>query len=153
LGFGEMQRVIAQREPLRPSTRLSTMANEERTTVARNRSMEAASLGRLFRGDLDWIVMKALEKDRMRRYDTASGLAMDVQRHLNPGPVIARPPSAAYRLQKLVRRHKAAVAGAAATTLALLFGLVVATISLIREHDARKRAERSEQRALTAETT
>jgi hypothetical protein len=75
LGYGEMQRVIAEREPLPPSTRLSTMANEERTAVANNRSMDASALSRVFRGDLDWIVMKALEKDRARRYDTANGLA------------------------------------------------------------------------------
>src|SRR5204863_9121416 len=83
LGYGEMQRVIAEREPLRPSTRLSTMANEERTVVAKNRSMEVSALDNFYRGDLDWIAIKCLEKDRTRRYDTANGLAMDIQRHLN----------------------------------------------------------------------
>src|SRR6185503_13976507 len=83
LGYREMQRTIAEREPARLSTRLSTMANEERTVVARNRSMDVTALAKLFRGDLDWIAMKCLEKDRTRRYETANGLASDIQRHLS----------------------------------------------------------------------
>src|SRR5262245_60071455 len=122
MGYGEMQRVIAEQEPLRPSTRLSTMANEERTVVAKNRSMEASVLGKIFRGDLDWIVMKCLEKDRARRYETANGLAADLKRHLNNEPVVARPPSAAYRLHKLIRRNKLAFAAGAAVLMVLIFG-------------------------------
>ena len=151
LGLGEMQRGHREREPLRPSTRLSTMANEERTAVAKNRSMEAPTLGKLFRGDLDWIVMKALEKDRARRYDTANGLAMDVQRHLDNEPIIARPPSAAYRFRKLARRNKAMFAGATVATIAVLAGLVVATVSFVREHAALEHARASAQRAQQAE--
>src|SRR5262249_8213121 len=136
MGYGEMQRVIVQQEPLRPSTRLSTMANEERTVVAKNRSIDASALGKVLRGDLDWVVMKCLEKDRARRYETANGLAADIKRHLHNEPVVARPPSAAYRFQKLVRRNKLAFASAGAVAAALLIGLVAATWQAIRAANA-----------------
>src|SRR5438874_5260375 len=112
-GLDEMRRTIREQEPDRPSTRLSTMAAGELTTVAKHRHTDAPRLIHLVRGDLDWIVMKCLEKDRTRRYETANGLASDIQRHLNNEPVAARPPSTAYRFQKLVRRNKLAFAGAA----------------------------------------
>ncbi len=145
LGFGEMQRVIAEREPLRPSTRLSTMTHEERTVVAKNRSIEASALGKLFRGDLDWIVMKCLEKDRTRRYDTANGLASDIQRHLNNEAVLACPPSGAYRFQKMVRRNKLVFAAASAVTLTLIAGLSFSAWSFLRELKAH--AREAEQRS------
>src|SRR5206468_9930328 len=131
LGYGEMQRVIAEREPLRPSTRLSPMANEERTVVAKNRSMEVSALGKLFRGDLDWIAMKCLEKDRTRRYETANGLAMDIQRHFDNEPVVARPPSKLHRFERMVRRNKAVFVGAAAVVAALIMGLVLSTFQAV----------------------
>ncbi|MCI0535632.1 MAG: protein kinase, partial [Verrucomicrobiales bacterium] len=123
LGYGEMQRVIMEEEPERPSTRLSTMANDQKTVVAKNRGEELTSLSKLLRGDLDWVVMKCLEKDRSHRYETANSLATDLARHLNYEPVVARPPSAAYRVQKAFRRNKLAFAGGAAIALALLAGL------------------------------
>src|SRR5678816_2575646 len=101
-----MQRVIMEEEPERPSTRLSTMGNEQKTAVARNQGQELAVLNKLLKGDLDWIVMKCLEKDRTRRYETANGLATDLIRHLSNEPVIARPPTAVYKLQKAWKRNK-----------------------------------------------
>jgi eukaryotic-like serine/threonine-protein kinase len=147
LGYREMQRTIAEREPLRLSTRLSTMANEERTIVATNRSTEASSLAKLFSGDLDWIAIKCLEKDRTRRYETANGLAADVQRYLNNEPVVARPPSNFYRLQKLIRRNKPVFAAAAAIATILVLAVVVSTWQAFRA----TRSER-EQKRLREET-
>src|SRR5262249_34780699 len=103
-GMLEMLRVIREQEPSKPSTKLSTA--EELPTLAANRGMEPAKLTKLVRGELDWIVMKALEKDRSRRYETANGFAMDVQRYLADEPVLAGPPSAWYRLRQIVRRNK-----------------------------------------------
>jgi len=137
-GYVAMQRIIAEREPLKPSTRLGAMTAEERTAVATNRSMDPLSLGRLVRGDLDWIVMKCLEKDRTRRYDTASGLAADVLRHLKDEPITASPPSSTYRFQKMVRRNKLVFAAAGAVMTALVMGLGVSLRSLSREREARK---------------
>lgn len=105
-GLDSMRRIIREQEPARPSTRLSTLLAADLTAVAKHRHAEPARLGTLLRGDLDWIVMKALEKDRARRYETANGLAADIQRHLNNEPVVARPPSAAYRFQKLAQRNR-----------------------------------------------
>src|SRR5205085_11236501 len=92
-GLDAMRRTIREQEPVRPSTRLSTMLAADLTIVASHRHAEAGKLGTLLRGDLDWIVMKALEKDRARRYDTATDLAADIQRHLSDEPVVARPPT------------------------------------------------------------
>ena len=110
-GMLEMLRVIREQEPSKPSTKLSTA--EGLPTLAANRGTEPAKLTRLVRGELDWIVMKALEKDRNRRYETANGFAMDVQRYLADEPVQACPPSAGYRLRKLARRNKVGLAVAA----------------------------------------
>src|SRR5437016_5422624 len=152
-GLDEMRRTIREREPDRPSTRLSTMAEGELTTVAKHRHTEAPRLIHLVRGDLDWIVMKCLEKDRMRRYETATGLASDIQRHLNNEPVVARPPSTVYRFQKLVRRNKLAFAGASAVAVALVVGAAVSTWQAIRathfRWQAQDQAGRAEAEALT----
>src|SRR5262249_50098931 len=102
-GVDQIRQLIREVEPPTPSRRLHTLADDERSTIARLRGTAAAQLSLLLRGDLDWIVMRCLEKDRTRRYDTANGLAMDIQRHLQNEPVIARPPSTAYLLQKLIR--------------------------------------------------
>src|SRR5258705_4480590 len=99
-----MLRVIREQEPSKPSTKLSTA--DGLPTLAANRGTEPKRLTKLMRGELDWIVMKALEKDRGRRYETANGFAMDVQRYLADEPVQACPPSAAYRLRKLARRNR-----------------------------------------------
>jgi WD40 repeat protein len=145
LGYREMQRTIAEREPLRLSARLSTMANEERTVVAKNRSVDGSALAKLFRGDLDWIAMKCLEKERTRRYETANGLAADIQRHLKYEPVLARPPSAAYQFQKFLRRNKVM---SAATALVLMVILVGTGISITQT----LRAQRELRRAMVAES-
>jgi len=137
-GLDTMRRIIREQEPARPSTRLSTLMAAELTSVARHRHAEPVRLGNLLRGDLDWIVMKALEKDRTRRYETANGLAMDIQRHLANEPVTARPPSAAYRFQKLAQRNR----GALITAGAVLVALIVSVVSLATSN-ARIRHEQS----------
>src|SRR5438876_7385047 len=117
-GLDEMRRTIRETEPERPSTRVSTLGAEERTTTAKRRGLDAPKLVNVLRGDLDWIVMKCLEKDRARRYETADGLASDIQRHLSDEPVVACPPSTAYRFQKMVRRNKLTFAAGAAIAAA-----------------------------------
>ena len=144
-GLDEMRRKIREDEPKRPSTRLSTMGMAEAVTVAKSHGAQIPALVKIVRGDLDWIVMKCLEKDRTRRYETANALAMDIQRHLRHEPIIARPPSTAYRFQKLVRRNKLAFTAATGIVLALVVGLAVAAIGLIRERAARIRAVAAER--------
>ena len=122
-GLDGIRRIIREEDPPRPSTRLSTLEAGEQTTVARHRQSEPPKLVRLVRGDLDWIAMKCLEKDRSRRYETANGLAADLKRHLNNEPVVARPPSQLYRFQKLARRNKLAFAAIAAVAGSLVIGL------------------------------
>jgi len=125
-GLDEMRRAIREQEPQKPSTFVSTMAGDARTTVAQHRQVDSVKLLGQIRGDLDWIVMKALEKDRTRRYETANGLAADLKRHLTNEPVVARPPSTGYKLQKAWRRNKLVFATGAAVAAALLIGMVVA---------------------------
>ncbi len=141
-GLEALRRTIREREPLRPSTRLRTLPGEELTTTARCHGAEAPKLISLLRGDLDWIVMKCLEKDRARRYETANGLVRDIQRHLNSEPVVARPPSAGYRVWNFVRRNKVMVSAAGLVTLALIAGLATTTWMFTRE----RRAEREQTR-------
>ena len=146
-GLEEMRRTIREHEPARPSTALSTMLAADLTTVAKHRRSDAPRLVHLVRGDLDWIVMKALEKDRARRYETANGLAMDIQRHLDCEPVAARPPSRLYEFQKTVRRHKFGFAAAAALLTALTAGAVVSTMEAIRATRAERDQSRLRQQA------
>src|SRR5437588_3876084 len=146
-GLEEMRRTIREKEPARPSTRLSTMLEAELTTTAKHRHIDAPKLIHLLRGDLDWIVMKALEKARARRYETANGLARDVQRYLADEPVVARPPSNLYRFQKLARRNKLAFAAAGAVTAALILGLAASTWEFLKERKARQRAVAAEAQA------
>jgi eukaryotic-like serine/threonine-protein kinase len=108
-GFDEIRRIIREEEPPKPSTRMSTVG-QAASTASEKRQSDPRKLSRLFRGELDWIVMKALEKDRNRRYETANGLARDVERYLHDEPVLACPPSALYRLRKFTRRNKARLA-------------------------------------------
>ena len=122
-GMLEMLRVIREQEPSKPSTKLSTA--EGLPTLAANRGTEPAKLTKLVRGELDWIVMKALEKDRNRRYETANGFAMDVQRYLADEPVQACPPSAGYRLRKFARRNRTVLLAVALVALALVVGTLV----------------------------
>ncbi len=120
----EVRRMVRETEPPKPSTRLRGLG-EKLTEVAARRHMEPPKLIHQVRGDLDWIVMKCLEKDRKRRYETANGLAMDVGRHLKCEPVVAAAPSLAYRLQKFMRRHRGPVAAALVVTFILVLGVVV----------------------------
>jgi eukaryotic-like serine/threonine-protein kinase len=144
-GLDHLRQIIREQEPERPSTRLRTMVNAELTLTASHYRTDAPRLIHLLSGDLDWIVMKALEKDRTRRYETANGLAMDVQRFLYNEPVAARPPSNLYRLQKLVRRNKATFAGIGAVSLALILGFIVSLYLFAQERQARRRAVAAEQ--------
>jgi serine/threonine protein kinase/WD40 repeat protein len=126
-GLDVMRHTIREREPIRPSTRLSTMVAADLATAAKHRGTEAPKLIHRLRGDLDWIVMKCLEKDRTRRYETANGVAMDIRRHLNNEPVAARPPSAAYKFQKAFRRNKLVFTAGSAVAAALLVGISIST--------------------------
>jgi WD40 repeat protein/serine/threonine protein kinase len=129
-GVLEMLRVIREQEPTRPSTKLSTA--DGLPALAANRGTEPGKLRRLVKGELDWIVMKALEKDRTRRYETANAFALDVQRYLTDEPVQACPPSVGYRLRKLARRHKTAMTTVAAVLLAALLAVGSLAVSYLR---------------------
>jgi tetratricopeptide (TPR) repeat protein len=150
-GVLEMLRVIREKEPSKPSTKLSTA--EGLPTLAANRGTEPAKLMRLVRGELDWIVMKALEKDRNRRYDAAAAFARDLQRYLADEPVQACPPSVGYRLRKFVRRNKAALGMVSVVLLAAL--LVVGALGwMVRDRTAREEEiarDRSARQAVTGE--
>jgi len=139
-GIDEMRRLIREVDPPKPSTRLSTLTEADQTTVARLRGTAPAQLSTVLAGDLDWIVMRCLEKDRTRRYATPSELVADIQRHVRNEPVIARPPTTGYLLRKLIRRHKLGFAAGAAVAVSLIAGLVVSSVLLVREHAARERA-------------
>jgi tetratricopeptide (TPR) repeat protein len=144
-GLEEMRRTLRDKEPLRPSTKLGTLPGEELSTTAQRRSLEAPKLISLLRGDLDWIAMKCLEKDRSRRYETANGLVMDIQRHLNQEPVVARPPSVAYRLQKAIRRHRVSFAAAGGVAFSLVAGFVVSTWQAVEATRAKDNETRAKQ--------
>jgi serine/threonine protein kinase/WD40 repeat protein len=139
-GFEEMRRIIRTEDPLRPSTRLSNLSAADQTTVAKCRLLDAPKLIKLVRGDLDWIVMKCLEKDRKRRYETANGLASDLMRHLKSEPVSACPPGNIYRFQKLVRRNKVGFAATGIIILVLAAGTLVSTWQAVRATNAKLRA-------------
>ena len=139
----EVRRMIRDTEPPTPSLRLQALG-QRLNEIAQRRRAEPPLLTRLVRGDLDWIVMKALEKDRARRYETANGLARDVERHLEGEPIVACPPSRTYRAGKFVRRHRVTVTAAAAVALAVTGGLVLA---LVGWHQARTERQRAEQKA------
>jgi serine/threonine protein kinase/tetratricopeptide (TPR) repeat protein len=139
----EVLRVIREEEPPKPSTRLSS--TEELPSISAQRQMEPAKLTKLVRGELDWIVMKALEKDRNRRYETANAFAMDVQRYLADEPVAAGPPSAGYRMRKFMRRHRGPVLAASLVMLALVAGIVGTSWQAMRaEQGWRAETERAE---------
>ncbi|MBX9627602.1 MAG: protein kinase, partial [Gemmataceae bacterium] len=151
-GYDELRRLIREEEPARPSARLSTLA--QAATASAHRGTDPRKLSRLVRGDLDWVVMRALEKDRNRRYESAGALAADVGRFLADEPVLARPPSAAYRARKFARRNRAAVLTASAVAAALVVGLVGTVWGLVRATTAEAAAKdeaRQKADALTAE--
>jgi serine/threonine protein kinase/tetratricopeptide (TPR) repeat protein len=137
--FLEILRIVREVEAPKPSERLST--SDGLPSVAANRGTEPAKLSSLMKGELDWVLLKALEKDRARRYDTANGLARDIQRYLTDEVVEARPPSTGYRLKKFVRRHRGQVIAAGLVIATLLAGIAGTTIGLLRAREQRNLAE------------
>ena len=162
-GLGEVLRILHEVDPPRPSTRLSGSdarspgavrgepATAARTglrlVIAEQRRTDVRNLRRALKGDLDWIIMKCLEKDRARRYETANALAMDLRRYLRHEPVLAGPPGAAYRIGKFIRRHRVPMAAAGAVTLALLAGVVGIALALNEAQQQRKAAEQARTEA------
>ncbi len=156
-GLEAMRKTIREQDPMRPSTKLHTLAGEELTTTAKCHGVEGPKLVSQLRGDLDWIVMKCLEKDRTRRYETANGLAMDIKRHLGNEPVMARPPSKLYEFQKTFRRHKVGFIATGSVILALAVGVALTTWQAMlatrakgQEAVQRQKAETNEQKAVEA---
>ncbi len=143
-GMLEMLRVIREQEPPKPSMRLSTA--DGLPTLAANRGTEPARLTRLVRGELDWIVMKALEKDRGRRYETANGFALDLQRYLADEPVEASPPSRLYRLRKFARRNRNLIGMVASVVLLLAAGTGVSIWQALRAHEAARQSRQAQDR-------
>jgi len=151
-GIDEMRRIIRDEQPPTPSTRLTNLAAADKSEpleASSRRLLPTKELISAVRGDLDWIVMKALEKDRARRYETANALAADILRHLNNEPVVARPPSSAYRFLKMVRRNKLAFAAASTVAAALMIASGISTWMFFREREAKREQELLRQRAET----
>lgn len=144
-GLEEMRKTLREKEPPRPSLRLYALPLEELTKAAVARGENAVALMASLRDDLDWVAMKALGKDRARRYETANGLAMDVQRYLDNEPVVARPPSRRYRLRKLIRRNRGVFIAMGAVGATLVAGMGTSTWLFLREREARQRAVAAEQ--------
>jgi tetratricopeptide (TPR) repeat protein len=145
-GFAEIQRIIREEEPPRASTRLSGLGDTQ-TSIAKQRRTDVASLHKQLKGDLDWVTMKAMEKDRTRRYSTASDLAADITKHLKKEPIIARPPSRIYNVGKFIKRHKWGVAMATLLILAIVIGGVAATLGFVRATKAERLAAQEAQTA------
>jgi serine/threonine protein kinase len=141
-GIDAIRRTIREREPVRPSTRIHNLDSAELRALALRRSLEPPRLIQLLKGDLDWIVMKCLEKDRTRRYATANGLALDIRRYLQHEPVLARPPSTVYCLRKAIRRNELVFASGTAVVLALMLGAGGSIWEAVRAN----RAEREQTR-------
>jgi serine/threonine protein kinase len=144
-GLDEVRRVIREQDPVRPSTRLSSMTWDDLTTVAQNRRSEPPRLIHAVNGDADWIVMKALEKDRARRYETASSFALDVERFLANEAISARPPSTVYKFQKLIHRNKLLCLGVSVIAVLLVTGLIVLSTLLAKERQARQQSQQVTQ--------
>lgn len=148
--FDEMLRMIREVEPPKPSTRISE-SGESLSTISTQRHIEPRKLTTAVRGELDWIVMKALEKDRTRRYDGAGAFAADIQRYLDDEPVAAGPPSTAYRLRKFARKHRRLIATAAGLAAVLLVAMIISVWQAIRATQAEKTAQEQRNRAVAAE--
>src|SRR5881397_2901017 len=144
-GLDEIRRVIREQEPLQPSTRLSKMPDANLTSIAQHRGSEPLRLIRAISGDLDWIAMKAMEKNRTRRYETANGLALDVQRFLAHEAVSARPPSKLYKFQKTVQRNRLLFIGLGVVATLLIASLIVVSASLAQERQSRREARQVKQ--------
>jgi serine/threonine protein kinase/tetratricopeptide (TPR) repeat protein len=145
--YEEIRRIIREEEPPKPSTRISTLG-QAASTVSIQRRSDPTHLRQMIRGELDWVVMKCLEKDRNRRYETANGLAMDVQRYLHDEPVLACPPSAGYRLRKFARKYRTLLRIAGAFVLLLVLGSVVSIWQAVRATRAEVRALKEQEQAL-----
>jgi serine/threonine protein kinase len=152
VGLDEMRRIIREEESPTPSQRLNTLSAEACTTVSERRGVDGRRLGQALRGELDWVVMKALEKDRNRRYESASAFAAAVLRYLNDEAVAACPPSAVYRLRKYVRRQRRALLTAGVVALVLVAATAVSTWQAVVARDAQHQAEADRDRAKTAES-
>jgi eukaryotic-like serine/threonine-protein kinase len=148
-GYDEIRRIIREEEPAKPSTRLSTLAQAAADTVSFNRQSNPQRLKQLVRGELDWIVMKALEKDRSRRYETASALAADAQRYLRDEPVEACPPSAWYQFRKFARRHQRALVTVALVAVAVLLTAASSGVLIWRAFESERRGAYFQRIALT----
>jgi serine/threonine protein kinase len=151
-GLDEVRRVIRDDQPVRPSTRLSTMLAADQVNVSNYHEADAPKLIREMRGDLDWIVMKALEKDRSRRYATANGFAMDVGRYLSGEAILARPPSTWYHLRKLASRNRILFGAVSMVAIMFAIAFLAVTVSFTRERTARRESEKSRQQAETDKT-
>jgi serine/threonine protein kinase len=151
VGYDEMRRIIREEEPPRPSSRLTTMPQANLSTTAENRGLEPRKLAYEARGELDWVVMKALEKDRNRRYESASALAADLQRYLNDEAVEACPPSAGYRLRKFARRNRRPLVMAGVVAAALTTATAVSIWQAARATESQHQAEADRDRAKAAE--
>ncbi len=147
-GIDAMRRIIREQEPPRPSTKFATLQMKDRSTTATRHGTDSPRLISLLRGDLDWIVMKCLEKSRTRRYDTAGSLARDVSRHLNSEPITARPPTTLYQLQKAWRRNRVVFTAAAAVVLALLLGTGISAWQAWVANSARMQSDADREMAL-----
>jgi serine/threonine protein kinase/tetratricopeptide (TPR) repeat protein len=148
-GYAEMQRIIREEEPTRPSTKISTLG-EALIDIAKHRQTSPDLLQKLIRTDLDWIVMKTLEKDRSRRYDSVSEFVADIKRHLNHEPVLAGRPSTLYRIKKFVQRRRALVASAIIVAAVIIVGFIVSTVMYFQAEQARKKealARKKEEQA------
>jgi hypothetical protein len=139
--YDEMRRIIREEEPPKPSTRISTLG-QAATTISIQRKSDPNRLSQLFRGELDWIVIKALAKDRDQRYETASAMAADVKRYLNDEPVQACPPSPWYRFRKFARRNRGPVLAASLVVLAIVVGVIGTSLGLLRAQQAAETAQR-----------
>jgi serine/threonine protein kinase len=146
--YERVWQMVREADPPRPSTRVSTMGAARTASVAAHRQSDPGRLAKLLRGELDWVVMKALEKARERRYESAGSLAADLRRYLDDEPVQARPTSLAYQLTKLAKRHRTGVAAAVAVGAALVIGISGTTIGMLRARAAQKHAQSAERTAL-----
>ena len=149
-GLDELRRMIREDEPPRPSARMSTLQAQALSTISQKRSVDPRRISATLRGELDWIVMKSLEKDRGRRYESASAFATDIQRYLSDEPVQAHPPTAMYRFQKLARKHRPALTAAAVIAAVMILGTTVSAWQAVRATAAEGRAAANEQNAIAS---
>src|SRR4029078_4849904 len=146
-GLDEVRRIIREDDPPRPSARMSTLRDQALSTISQQRNIDPHRISASLRGELDWIVMKALEKDRSRRYESASALAADIQRYLSDELVLACPPTTMYRFHKFARKHKPALATVSAIAMCLLLGTTVSAWQAVRATTTEAKAQANEENA------